>query len=117
MNFQNESLPEGASKIGSTPTMTEETQYPLTWEAATDRFLESACTTKRDARRRDRIGKNKLDERIAKLHYTLGTGVKGDVIRKVLGGGPVADQYQYEKGSSPLRASRLETKLMAEVAV
>ena len=99
------------------PTMTEETQYPLTWEAATDRFLESACTTKRDARRRDRIGKNKLDERIAKLHYTLGTGVKGDVIRKVLGGGPVADQYQYEKGSSPLRASRLETKLMAEVAV
>jgi len=28
MNFQNESLPEGASKIGSTPTMTEETVVP-----------------------------------------------------------------------------------------
>ena len=28
MNFQNESLPEGASKIGSTPAMTEETVVP-----------------------------------------------------------------------------------------
>lgn len=28
MNFQNESLPEGANKIGSTPTMTEETVVP-----------------------------------------------------------------------------------------
>jgi tellurite resistance-related uncharacterized protein len=28
MNFQNESLPEGASKSGSTPTMTEETVVP-----------------------------------------------------------------------------------------
>ena len=28
MNFQNDSLPEGASKIGSTPTMTEETVVP-----------------------------------------------------------------------------------------
>ena len=28
MNYQNETLPQGASKIGSTPTMTEETVVP-----------------------------------------------------------------------------------------
>ena len=28
MNFQNETLPQGAQKIGSTPTMTEETVLP-----------------------------------------------------------------------------------------
>jgi len=28
MNFQNETLPEGARKIGSTPTMTEDTMVP-----------------------------------------------------------------------------------------
>ena len=28
MNFQNETLPQGAQKIGSTPTMTEETVVP-----------------------------------------------------------------------------------------
>jgi len=28
MNFQNEMLPQGAQKIGSTPTMTEETVVP-----------------------------------------------------------------------------------------
>ena len=28
MNFQNETLPEGARKIGSTPTMTEDTVVP-----------------------------------------------------------------------------------------
>jgi digalactosyldiacylglycerol synthase len=70
---------------------------PLTWEAATDRFMESACISKRNARRRDRIGKDKMDERIAKLHYQLGKGVKGDVIRKVFGAGPVAEQHQYEQ--------------------
>ena len=69
----------------------------LTWEAATDRFMASACTSKRDAVRRDRVGKAKLDERIAKLHYELGKGVRGDYLRKVLGAGPVAEQYKYEK--------------------
>lgn len=82
--------------------LTSELQYPLTWEAATDRFLTTACISKRDARRRDRVGKTKLDETIAKFHYELGKGVKGDVIRKVLGGGPVAEQYQYEKVSTSL---------------
>jgi digalactosyldiacylglycerol synthase len=51
-----------------------ELQYPLTWEAATDRFLTTACISKRDARRRDRIGKTKLDETIAKLRRTLAGG-------------------------------------------
>jgi hypothetical protein len=28
MNYQNETLPEGARKVGSTPSMTEETVVP-----------------------------------------------------------------------------------------
>jgi len=68
----------------------------LTWEAATERFIEASVITRRDAKRRERVGTTKKDERIAKLHYELGKGAKGDVLRKVLGGGPVADQFQYD---------------------
>jgi digalactosyldiacylglycerol synthase len=94
--------------------LASELQYPLTWEAATDRFLTTACIHKRDARRRDRVGKTKLDETIAKLHYELCKGVKGDVIRKVMGGGPVAEQYQYEKrSSSPIKDRSNDTQRVA----
>jgi digalactosyldiacylglycerol synthase len=86
-------------------SLDKDMQYPLTWEAATDRFLQSACISKRDAKRRDRIGKTELDEKIAKFHYELGKGPRGDVIRKVLGGGPVAEQYQYEQVASPTKLS------------
>lgn len=71
-------------------------KHELTWEAATERCLEAAAITRRDAARRDRIGKTKSDHQIAKFHNELGKGYKGDVIRKFLGGGPVSDQVQYE---------------------
>jgi hypothetical protein len=72
-------------------------KHELTWEAATERCLEAASISRRDARRRERVGKTKLDHQIAKIHYELGKGVKGDVIRKFLGGGPVSNQVHYEK--------------------
>lgn len=78
-------------------------RYTLTWEAATERLLEAAMISERDAARRDRVGKQ-WDERIANVHYELGKGHTGDAIRKVLGGGPVADQFKYEQVvSSPTR--------------
>jgi hypothetical protein len=43
------------------------------------------------------VGKTKLDHKIATIHYELGKGAKGDVIRKFLGGGPVSNQVHYEK--------------------
>ena len=70
--------------------------HVLTWEAATERFMEASAISRRDAKWRNRVGRNKSDEKIAKLHYALGRGAKGDVLRKVLGGGPVADQFQYD---------------------
>ena len=39
---------------------------------------------------------DKLDERIAFFHHELGKGYRGDAIRKVLGGGPIAEQVRYE---------------------
>lgn len=83
--------------------LADDLRHTLTWEAATERFLEAAMISERDAARRDRVGKQ-WDERIANVHYELGKGHTGDVIRKVLGGGPCADQFKYEQVvSSPTR--------------
>jgi hypothetical protein len=51
------------------------------------------------------VGKTKLDHQIAKIHYELGKGVKGDVIRKFLGGGPVSNQVHYEKKAKKVSTS------------
>lgn len=75
----------------------EELRHQLTWEAATERFIKASAITRRDAKWRERRGKTSMDEKLAKFHSKLGEGAKGDVIRKVLGGGPVAEQNQYER--------------------
>jgi ElaB/YqjD/DUF883 family membrane-anchored ribosome-binding protein len=77
--------------------LTEELAREFTWEAATDRMLAAAAITYREARERELLGTSKTDERIAWFHNELGKGVKGDMIRKVFGGGPVSDQVKYEK--------------------
>ncbi len=67
--------------------------HMLSWEAATERFLQAASIRRLDAPRLRST--EALDHRLAQFHYELGKGVKGDVLRKVLGAGPVADQVQY----------------------
>lgn len=76
--------------------LTPELAKQFTWEAATDRLIQSSAITMREARERARLGKAKLDERIAFFHRELGKGAKGDALRKVLGGGPVSSQVKYE---------------------
>jgi len=76
--------------------LTPELAHELTWEASTDRFIETARITEEEARNRARVGKSKLDERIAWFHNEMGKGKKGDALRKVLGAGPISDQVRYE---------------------
>jgi len=68
----------------------------LTWEAATERLVNASAITRREAKQRHILGTSKLDERIAWFHNELGKGARGDIVRRVLGGGPVSDQVAYE---------------------
>lgn len=68
----------------------------FTWEAAIDRLIQSSAITRRMAKERAILGKEKLDERIAFFHQELGKGSKGDALRKSLGGGPISHQVKYE---------------------
>ena len=78
----------------------EDLAYMLTWEAATQRLFEVGAVSQRDAARRERLEGNRHDQ-IAKFHNDLFKGHKGDVLRKVLGAGPVADQFKYEIERQP----------------
>lgn len=83
----------------------------LSWKAATERLIETAFLSKRDACRCQRLQPN--DRNIQEWHYALGRGTRGDVLRKVLGGGPVADQSQYVAPSRDL-SERSSTTLSSE---
>jgi digalactosyldiacylglycerol synthase len=78
-------------------------QESLTWEGATDRLILAAAITHEEAARRD-IHRNR-DQRLADWHIRMGEGTTGDVLRQVLGGGPVAKQSCYEFESDPTFAT------------
>jgi len=88
---------------------TPELAREFTWEAATDRFLEASAITHKEARERELLGWSKIDERIAWLHNEIGKGVKGDIIRKALGGGPISGQVKYEMNKRKKRARKAKT--------
>ena len=77
--------------------LTPELAHAFTWEAATERFIEAAAITFAEAKQRERLGRTKLDERIAWFHNELGKGNRGDTIRKVLGAGPASQQVRYQQ--------------------
>ena len=76
--------------------LTSELRAQFSWEAATERLVQAAAITRKEARERERLGTTRLDERIAWFHNELGKGVKGDVLRAVCGGGPISRQVSYE---------------------
>mmetsp|Transcript_11794 Transcript_11794/g.33995 ORF Transcript_11794/g.33995 Transcript_11794/m.33995 type:complete len:1399 (+) Transcript_11794:300-4496(+) len=77
--------------------LTGDLKREFTWEAATDRLIEASSITRSEALMREQLGKSKLDDRIAWFHNQLGKGMKGDMIRKVFGAGPVSDQVKYQR--------------------
>jgi len=74
--------------------LTEEFKELFTWKAATERCLDAAAITQRDAARLERIGRSKSQQNLANLHNSLNEGGKGRVFRSILGAGPIADQVQ-----------------------
>lgn len=76
--------------------LSPEAANDFTWEAATERLMQSAATTRKEAYEQAKLGTAKLDERIRSFHHELGKGIRGDALRKVLGGGPIANQVRYE---------------------
>jgi glycosyltransferase involved in cell wall biosynthesis len=75
--------------------LTKDFAREFTWEAATDRLVQAAAITHQEAWEREQLGRSKIDERIAWFHNEAGKGTKGDILRKVLGAGPVSQQYKY----------------------
>jgi digalactosyldiacylglycerol synthase len=75
--------------------LSEDLRYTLTWEAATERCMDAAIITRRDARRLDRLGRTKSSLDLARLHNDLNHGQKGHVFRTILGAGPVANQQEF----------------------
>ena len=75
--------------------LSKELHHKFTWEAATERFLDASIITKRSARLREKVGESKRDETITRIHYLLSKGKKGDVLRQLLGGGPVSHQVKF----------------------
>lgn len=76
--------------------LTPEQSRAFSWEAATDRLIEASAVTQREALARERLGRHKLDERIAWFHNELGKGQTGDMLRKLCGAGPVSHQVEYQ---------------------
>ena len=77
--------------------MTPELLRLFTWDAATDRLINASAISVREALERERLGRTKLDERIAWLHNELSKGTSGDILRKICGAGPVSHQNKYVK--------------------
>ena len=72
--------------------LSPELSHEFTWEAATERFVDASAITMREERIRAKAKRNRIDDRIAHFHNAIAKGKRGDVVRTLGGGGPVALQ-------------------------
>ena len=70
--------------------LSEELAHIFTWEAATNRLIESSFISKREARTRNNDGRDKADERMAWLHSE--GNKKGHFIKTFFGKKAVTEQ-------------------------
>lgn len=62
-------------------TLSEEERHKFTWEAATERLMDSSQVTVKQARERSENGMDKTDARIA--YWLSESGEKGNMIRNL----------------------------------
>jgi len=85
--------------LANDPTpMSPELSHRLTWSAATDRLLDTVVSQRQAARRKTLYGKE--DAKWEAWHVNWSQGRKGDMLRTLLGGGPVAKQAAYQEEQS-----------------
>lgn len=83
--------------------LSEELRNQFTWPAATERLIEASQITVGQARRL------KPSERIAHWHAKMGQGQLGDLLRLVLGGGPVSKQVKYQREHGQIQDDERQT--------
>jgi hypothetical protein len=96
--------------------LTPQQARQFTWEAATDRFMEASAISWEEAAERERLGRSKLDERIAWLHNEIGKGATGDMLRAVFGAGPASMQVKYQMQQQMEETSFGEVSVTSDTA-
>lgn len=78
--------------------LTEDQARQFSWQAATERLFKASAMTHREAHLAMDMNAKLEGERIAWFHNeVLGKGSRGDLIRKLLGAGPVSEQVRYQQ--------------------
>ena len=78
------------------PVLLPHQRSELSWDAAMDRLTLAARPNPSDAS----LGRNLIDRFLAGFYKSLGTGMKGDFIRFVSGGGNCAPQVSYARAKA-----------------
>ncbi|CAN0290232.1 unnamed protein product, partial [Ectocarpus sp. 6 AP-2014] len=98
------------------PRLSEETRHKLSWAAATDRFMAAASRPEvpgRNNTSKSARGLARLDKLLAALHQHTMKGKRGDLLRQAMGGGPVAKQNSFVKGTAAAAAAAAATPASA----